>query len=349
MSKYKIAMKGCAAVCAGLAVLALAAVSCAEREAVPGTEEERSTVSFVLGEAPSTRASVTPHEDAVSSLDVLCFRSGDGQLESSNRVVAAGGVPLTGISADVREAVSYDWYVVANVPAGALPYTSEAAFVSGVTALTDGTETSLVMMGSGSVTPARGGGAVPVSLGRYACKVTVEQVCVDWADAFAPGAPVTLGRIALVNVVGSTPWSGVPDAGEVWYNRMGVDPSAPAYVRDLTVKEYGMPLSRGVAVDVESPLYCMPNPVASNKNSRNAPEWSPRSTRVAVEVLVGGVANWYPVDLPAMTCNTHYLIRRLTAKGPGSVGPDWPVERDDVQYTVIVEPWVDGDVVSVFQ
>ena len=339
---------GSVAVRAGLAVLVLVAASCA-RESVPGTEEARSTVSFTIGEAAGTRASVTPYENVVSSLDVLCFRSGDGLYGNSNRVVASGGETLSGISTELMDGVSYDWYVIANAPAGSLGYTSKAAFLAGLTDLMDGTARSLVMMGSGTVLASEGGAPVPVALDRYACKVTVREVCVEWPDAFASYASVSLGRIALVNVVGTTPWSGVAEAGELWYNRMGIDYSAPEYVRDLTVRQYGTALAEGVPADVESPLYCMPNPVVSNKNSKNAPEWSPRSTRVAVEILLDGFPNWYPVDLPAMACNTHYVINRLTVKGPGSQGPDWPVERDDIQFTVSVEPWVDGDVVPVFQ
>ena len=339
-----------AVVRAGLAALVVLAVSCSKGGGTePVADGVRSTVSFTIGDDASTRASVTPYENAVSSLDVLCFRSGDGLYGNSNRVVAAEGQTLSSISTELMEGVSYDWYVIANAPAGSLGYTNRNAFLHGLTKLTDGTATSLVMMGSGTVLASEGNAPVPVALDRYACKVTVREVCVEWPDAFTAYSSVTLGRIALVNVVGTTPWSGVAEAGDLWYNRMGIDYSAPEYVRDLTVRQYGTALTEGVPADAESPLYCMPNPVVSNKNSKNAPEWSPRSTRVAVEILLDGFSSWYPVDLPAMVCNTHYVINRLTVKGPGSQGPDWPVERDDIQFTVTVEPWVDGDVVPVFQ
>ena len=85
-----------------------------------------------------------------------------------------------------------------NAPAGALSYAPKNLFLTGVTTLTDGTSSSLVMMGSGTVLASVGGAPVPVSLDRYACKVTVQEVCVDWPEAFASGSSVTLGRIALV-------------------------------------------------------------------------------------------------------------------------------------------------------
>lgn len=335
-------MKGVlATLCAASAVLA--AVSCS-REPQPEGDGGRSTVSFVVGSR--TRASVTPHEGEVTSLDVLVFRSGDGALENAARVEGSG---VDRISAELTAGVPVRWYVVANAPAGVLSYGTESAFREGVTLLTHGTESSLVMYGSGSLPEGPVSEAVPVALDRYACKVTVESLTVDWPDAFTMASEVALGRIVLVNVVGSTPWSGIPAAGGLWYNRMGLESGLPPYVADMTVKDYGgMALEPGVAADVASPLYCMPNPVANDVNSANAPEWSLRSTRVAVELLLDGTANWYPVDLPAMRCNTHYVIRSLVLKGPGSVGPDWPVEREDVRFSVSVEPWVDGDIVPVY-
>lgn len=336
-------MKGVlATLCAACAVLL--AGSCT-REPLAEGDGGRSTVSFVVGS--QTRASVTPHEGEVTSLDVLVFRSGNGVLDNGARVEGAG---VDRISVELTAGVALRWYVVANAPRGLLSYVSESTFLEGLTLLTHGTETSLVMLGSGSLPEGPVAESVQVALDRYACKVTVETVTVEWADAFTMASSVTLGRIALVNVVGSTPWSGTPAAGELWYNRMGVESGLPAYVADMTVKDYeGRTLQEGVAADVASPLYCMPNPVANDVNSANAPEWSPRSTRVAVEVLLDGKANWYPVDLPAMRCNTHYVIRSLVLTGPGSQGPDWPVERDDVRFSVSVEPWVNGDIVPVFQ
>ena len=348
MSKTLKGLKGCTAVCAGLAVLAAGLVSCSH-EPVPEREEVRRTLSFVLGEAPLTRASVTPHEDVVSSLDVLCFRSSDGCLENSNRVVSAAGQSLSGINVEVGEGKALDWFVVANAPAGALSYATEEAFLSGVTLLTHSTQTSLVMMGSGTLAQGAQSAPVEVGLDRYSCKVTVKEVVVDWPDAFTAYSSVTLGRVVLVNVVGSTPWSGQPADGGTWYNRMQPDYEAPSLVQDLTVRQFGIPVAQGVPVDVESPLYCMPNPVSNGVNSKNAPEWSPRSTRVAVELVLDGFPSWYPVDLPAMLCNRHYLIEKLVIKGPGSRGPDWPVERDDMQFTVVVQPWVDGYVEPVYQ
>jgi hypothetical protein len=42
-----------------------------------------------------------------------------------------------------------------------------------------------------------------------------------------------------------------------------------------------------------------------------------------------------------MECNRHYVIRRFVIDGPGSQGPDFPVTREDLSFTVEVVPWTD--------
>ena len=92
----------------------------------------------------------------------------------------------------------------------------------------------------------------------------------------------------------------------------------------------------------------MPNPTSNSVNSVNAPDWSIRNTRIAVELLIDGVSNWYPVDLVEMACNVHYVINSLTVMGPGSQGPDYPVVREDVNFTLFVMPWSDESVKADF-
>ena len=344
MATKSITRKGSVPMCLILGAALL--LSSCEKETAGAPEpagESRTRLTLVVS-ALQTRASVTPHEGDVVSLDVLAFRAGDGTLDASSRVTGSG---LTSVSADVSAGVPLRWKVVANAPSGAFAsVTTEAGFESALTSLTDGTVSSLVMGASGTVTATDGTGPVSAGLDRYCCKVTVESVAFAWTDSFQETPVVTVERIALVNVVGTTPFSGVPAAGELWYNRMGIEEGLPDYVRDMTVKDYGSLPVGPSPVDVASPLYAMPNPVSNNVNSANSPEWSERCTRVAVELKVNGTSYWYPVDLPSMECNRHYIIRRLTVTGPGSMGPDYPVTRDGVTFTVDVTPWEDNDVVT---
>ena len=117
----------------------------------------------------------------------------------------------------------------------------------------------------------------------------------------------------------------------------------------MLVAEYGslgIPDSRPMTLDCA--LYCMPNPTDNGLNSSNSPSWSPRNTRVAVELKVDGQSNWYPVDLPAMECNRHYVIDGMTINGPGSQGPDYPVTRSGLSFSVSVSPWGEESVGAQF-
>ena len=316
---------------------------------MPGSDGGRSAVSFVVS-STQTRASVTPHEGNVTSLDVLVFRS-NGALDAHARATAAGTQMVESVTTEVSGGMPLNWYVIANAPAGTFSsFSTEQSFLAAATLLTHGTTESLVMYGKGNLPDGPVSGSVRVSLTRYACKVTLERLTVDWSDAFTMASSVTLGRIVLVNVVGSTPWSGTPAAGDLWYNRMGVESGQASYVEDMTVRNYrALALQRGVAAEVASPLYCMPNPVSSDDNSETVPTWTPRKTRIAVEILLDGEANWYPIDLPVMSCNTHYLINSLTITGPGSNNPDKPVKRSDIRFTAQVVPWEDTTIPVPYQ
>ena len=69
------------------------------------------------------------------------------------------------------------------------------------------------------------------------------------------------------------------------------------------------------------------------------PNLTPMPTCLAVELLVDGVSNWYPVPLPPMRRNHHYLIRTLTVLGPGADSPDAAVTRKEFTFDASVEAW----------
>lgn len=323
--------------------VAVFAASCS-RTALPEEAEYRERVSFVVEGFVPTRAAVTAGEDRVVSLDVIAFRRDNGLVDASARVEAGAGNDdsVSTITAELTAGVPVDWYVVANAPSGAVSsYSSRQSFLSGTTTLAQGIRSTLVMMGYGSLDGAPSSGMIPVRLSRYGCKVTVESVAVEWEDAFSMGS-VSIGRVALVNVVGSTPWSAVPADGGLWYNKGQIASGQPAAVDDMILKDWGgLSVTSSEPVSIVSPLYCMPNPVVNGDNAGNTPSWTPRTTRVSVEVVIGGVSNWYPIDLPAMSCNKHYYVRRLTVNGPGAIQPDGPVERSDIRFTVSVTEWSD--------
>ena len=296
-----------------------------------------------------TKAAVSSHEDHIASLDLLVFRCDNGQLDAYNR--STGG---TAVSGNLSVGVSVRYYVVANAPEGVLSsFADEASFLGAKTLLSQSTASSLLMHGSGSFTVVSGSSAVPVSLDRYVSKVSVQRVEVKWLDSFVTPPSVTLGRVALVNAVGDCPWSGTPEAGSLWFNRMeieDVDDGTPAManVGDMLSASYSLPVPDSAPLVLTGSLYAMPNPTSNGVNSATDPLWSPRNTRVAVELLVDGVSNWYPVDLPGMLGNRHYIVTNFAVLGPGADSPDKPVSRSEVEMDVIVQDWEDIDTDIVF-
>lgn len=326
-----------------LSVLFLLPASCVKEEGV--ADSGRVRVDFRLDSGPSTRSAVSGYEDVVGSLDVLVFRSGDGMLDGYSRVSGTG---VSSVSAELSGGTELRWHVVANAPQGSLSgYVSETDFLNGLTTLERTASSSLfVMHGAGAITDA-GKLAEPVRvwLDRYSCKVSVGTVDVKWKESLPSGSVVSLGRIALVNVVGTTPLSGVPAAGSLWYNRMDVDGSLSGALSSLLVADFSsVPLDGAGTADIDCSLYCMPNPTDNGVDSSNAPQWSPRNTRIAVEIIVDGMANWYPVDIPAMECNRHYVIDRMIVLGPGSDSPDKPVVRSEMEFSFTVVPWGETDI-----
>lgn len=330
-----------------ITALLLAALSPLAACGGPGEPAEpvRRTVVFEL-DIPHTRTAVTAHEADVTSLDLLVYRVSDGSLDCSARLA---GEDIPSVSAPLSMGMELRYYVIANAPEG-MPdaYGDEQSLLSGVTLLTHGSADGLVMWGTGGLVVEGDVPAIPVTLRRYACKVTLGSVSARFLDGSTPSTKVCVGRVALVNVTGSTPWSGEPECGDVWYNRGGVYADLPAKVKDMTVADFGTPVPDSSPVTLDAALYCMPNPTDNGVNGGNSTEWSVRNTRLALELLVDGVANWYPLDLPAMQCNTNYVIERLILLGPGSDSPDKPVSRSEAEFSVSVTPWTEAGIEGLF-
>ena len=321
----------------GLLPCALAAamllVSC-DRDEISSEKRVPVTFSVKVDVAP-TKAPVTTYEDIVRTVDILVFKAFDGTLDARTRVTS-GTDPVLSVTSDV----DLVWYVVANVPAGRFDAVARLSDLTGDrVALTENTTSALVMFDSGTMKVTATSGPIEVKLKRYCSKVSVKQIEVPYLDKFSTPPTVLLRRIALVNAGADIPFSGASGT-EGWYNKMGVDASLTAFVKGMLVAEYGdYAVTSSSAFGVVEPLYAMPNAVSNSVDSSTAPEWSPRPTRVAVELVINGVSNWYAMSLPAMEPNHHYVINKVTILGPGGPGPDMPVLRDDVRFGISILPW----------
>lgn len=308
------------------------------KEGTVTEDGHRTEVRFTAG--GQTKAAVTAHESDINSLDLLVFRADNGKLDAYNRVSGS-----TVVSGNLTVGMTAHYYVIANAPEHELDgYTDESDFLSGKTTLGQN-GAALLMKGAGTISVVDGSPAVPVTLDRYVSKVSVQSVDVKWYDSFTTPPSFKIGRVALVNVVGDMPWSAVPAVGSVWWNRMNVShvndgTPATANVMDMIITpSYDIDVTGSGTIALDKSLYAYPNPTDNDVNSGTNPDWSVRDTRVALEIIIDGVPNWYPVDLPGMRPNRHYVITKMTVLGPGSYTPDIPVSRSEVELEIEVKEW----------
>lgn len=281
---------------------------------------------------PSVRQYVSGEGDGVGSLDLLVFRASDGLLAARERVTGEEE-----IGASVTAGMTMDWYIIANAPEGTFSsFTDETTFLSALTPLTQTSASTMVMHAEGTTAFTASTGTVEAPLSRYASKVTVNDVSVPWLDSFATAPSCSVERVGLINVVGTAPWSGTPATGSVWYNRSGFDGTLSAALRSMLLWDDGVTVTAGEAATVGESFFAMPNPITGGDYGT---PWSERGTRVALELLVGGQANWYMIDLPAMEGNRHYVLNEVVILGPGATAPDLPLDRSSVTFGIEILDW----------
>lgn len=254
------------------------------------------------------------NDSAVQSLDLLVFRN--GQLDAYARVLGSDV-----IEAEVSAGAELDWYVIANAPEGLGEFRSESAFLE--TPFTF-TECPIPMHASGKDVFLDGENHLSgIILQRYACMVTLEEVEVSWLSAFSHAPPCRLEGIGLLDARLRMLWSGaaLPAADGDWENR---------------IEPYSQELTDAEPVELGARFYSLPNPSAN------------RPTRLALKLGIDGVTQWYVTPLPPMEANTHYCFSRIIVTGPGSPGPEFPLERHDLLSSVYVQPWDNAQEPIVF-
>lgn len=185
---------------------------------------------------------------------------------------------------------------------------------------------------------------VSVEAERLVSKVFAGSVEFSFLPGYGNQTEAVIRRIYLINVNGSTRCGGLPSDDGVWHNAIVPEENLPDNLRTLLVKNLDRKIDGGGPVPLDAVLYCCPNPVQDDVNSLENPLWSPRRTRLVLEIEIAGEINYYPVTLPPMECNTEYRIETIRIAGKGSSGPDVPVDkRTFINAGINVVPWSDGE------
>ncbi len=275
-------------------------------------------------------ASLPSIGEGVGSLDLLAFRSSDGVLCARERF--SGG----DLAFSLPRGKGYTVYLFANAPEGLLDGLLREGDLKGKSLLLSEDDPAHPVMGAWVSVPSGydpgKDGPLAFSLRRYLSKVTVGDVTVRWLEDYPSVPTCTVSRMALMSAKGSVPLVGAPSAEGEWHNCGTLEPVLPGVLSAGST----WPVTGPGATRVGCSLYAMPNP--SDGGGWGLP-WSVRKTRIAIELTIQGVSNWYPVDLPAMESGCEYLVSEVVITGPGADGPDEKIERSKIEISLEVRPW----------
>lgn len=147
--------------------------------------------------------------------------------------------------------------------------------------------------------------------------------------------------IYLINVNASCDVLSAADSPE-WMQKRKYIPSQTDVVK-YTSDIFSRQLSYNSSYDTKHYFYCCANPTTSDTSSET---WSARYTRLVVEALYDGTRYYYPINIVGEDGTLHggclYKISKLTITGPGSLDPDVPVARSEVDFTVEISDWEYG-------
>lgn len=329
--------------------LSLAALSSCQSRVEPSERpeglERRINVSFqAAAPAAVTKGAVSGDADAVTRLDLVVFRAADGILDYKGSVADAGGVDQIG--GLITEGKAMHWKVLANAPAGLLDgISSEDEFNETLTLLTHTTSTTMVMHAEGTHTFTELSSSIDATLLRYGSKVSLQGISVRYLDSFGSVPSCTLETVALVNVRGQVPLTGTPDgtATGIWYNCSEIDGTLAGTALSCLVASLSTVISSSSKVDLSVDLYALPNPSTATDNAATDAEaglpWIPRQTRVVLGLRIGGEMNWYPIDLPAMVGNKHYVVSDVVINGSGTANPDEGIAHSAIEFGISVNAW----------
>lgn len=350
---------------AGLSVLVLAG-SCAkpllieEPSGADGGDEDLVTVTFSVGEGPSTRS--TGVTDALErkidrwALFVFDTASGWFTRESSS---TGGSIPVT-----LRAGRRYDCHAMVNYAttgAGAFNPGSVRApsdLTGKVAYLSDNAVGSLLMYGRAEITPAVADydpqAHVPpaaetrsINVRRIVSRVDVRSVAVDFSgNPSLASKTFTLRHIYMTNIYRTTRYSSdytlleLSGSRSSWYNSCGWHGGEPgeaaidALVGDRDINAVITPGNPHTAVHS---FYVFPNCTPKAADTHETGLWGIRCTRIILEATIDGDTLYYQVDVPAMERNHIYSASSITIRGRGSRDPEAvAIDPDAVEVTFSV-------------
>lgn len=322
---------------AAVAASVLASCSKTVDEEMPQQEEEtvRLNVNVAYGH---TKATGTPLDDKITSLQVFTFGTGDlfdgyASVKNTNEV-----------SLDIPKGAKLI-HALVNAPE-MTDCSTYADFKARISDLKHNNPNAMVMEGWGSQN-VKNDFTITIPVKRFASRITLVSVKNDMGYEYLKNTTFKLIRAYLINVPGDMEFTGAfkeedkRPAPKVWYNKKAyTEADNVGQVTLSNMSETVVPY--GETYSVPHYLYSYANPTEQDAVGST---WSPRRTRLVVEAKIGDRLYYYPVTLPILKQNTEYRVN-LTVTQPGSSDPDTPYTEYSASATIEVVEWADGDDIS---
>lgn len=288
----------------------------------------------------STKSRTQASETAINTLQILVY-------DSSQELVTYGS--STGSSVDMTVplgASGHTVYAVVNVSDNLSSCSTLSSLTSRVSYLKDNPLTSLQMIGKKTNLTFSAGSQVSVAVSRFASRVEIDKITADFKSEAHRNMDVYIKAIYLINVDGSCSYSGAA-ASDTWYNKMRyVSGDCNALISDIFPSQVKIQSTGGTVTPYTNKhyFYCYANPTTDNPHGGNT--FTPRHTRLVVEVLLGTRVYYYPVDIVGtdgkLNSNTTYTVTQMTITGPGADNPDDELNNGSINFNVTVTDWQNG-------
>ena len=309
---------------------ALAVCGCARME--EGTAQrggEMVELNFKVPCQKTTKVIGSVSEDAVDDLQIFVFGV-DGQIHAYGHS-EADQLTLTCSTGDKRIAA------LVNAPL-ADTVSHESSLRTLVSKFSDNALDRFVMSGIKDET-IESTGTVTVPVSRLVSKVVLSSVTNEFELEQHREMDFTVKSVFLTNAAEDRQYFGAYSPSR-WYNKGVSDMSQIiSNAGDMMYQALDSgKIGYGTSWQPGCFLYCYPNPLSPDGTD---------PTYLVVEATIGTTVYYYPVDLPSMESNKCYNVN-LTVCRPGSATPDVPVEKSDIVFKVVVQPWSENVAVDEF-
>lgn len=288
----------------------------------------RATVS-ISGDALTRATGIdTSQEENVNNLQLFVFNeSGGREYYVSINNSRSGEI--------VVEEGKKTIVAVVNAP-DLKDISSRTALMGQTSRLSENSLTSMVMTGEVEAL-IQDSKEITITVTRLISKVTVKKISTAFKSSVLASQEFKINSIYLINVAGDNKYSGTAEP-TMWYNKLykGSNDSATGGSFALLSDPVGRTVANQSSYSVEHSFYCYPNPTVAESFEST---WCPRHTMLVVDATLGGKQTYYPVELPVIGRNKHFLFEEIIITRMGSDEPYIPVPDGACGITVQVENW----------